>query len=270
MPPIHREELLKLLDHDRRSIAHDGLQLQALPHVTRIAAPDGSWRAVIHSALDETNADAIIAQEVEHCLSIGAEHCEWKLFAHDRPADLMHRLERHGFVPGALEAVLVLDLSDPPGWVHDDGSSSPRVVRVDRLEQLDDFQAVIRAVFTRGHDFAIGELTRALATGSVYHRGYIAYAGDTPVSVGRLHSSPHSAFGGLFGGATLPEHRGRGFYRALVAARARDASALGCRYLIVDAAPTSRPILQRLGFIHLTDTWPCEWTRRPTTGPAGS
>lgn len=23
--------------------------------------------------------------------------------------------------------------------------------------------------------------------------------------------------------------------------------------------PTSRPILERLGFVHLTDTWPGEW-----------
>jgi hypothetical protein len=49
-----------------------------------------------------------------------------------------------------------------------------------------------------------------------------------------------------------------------VAARARDARAFGARYLIVDALPTSRPILERLGFQWLTDTWPCEW--RPVPG----
>jgi hypothetical protein len=27
--------------------------------------------------------------------------------------------------------------------------------------------------------------------------------------------------------------------------------------LLVDALPTSRPILEKLGFVRLTDTWPC-------------
>jgi hypothetical protein len=90
-------------------------------------------------------------------------------------------------------------------------------------------------------------------------RGYIAYADDQPVSIGRLYTHPDSIFGGLYGGGTLAAFRGRGFYRALVAARARDAIAAGAAYLIVDALPTSRPILQKLGFQWLTDTWPCEW-----------
>ena len=62
------------------------------------------------------------------------------------------------------------------------------------------------------------------------------------------------------GGGTVTSHRGHGHYRQLVAARAKDARAAGAKYLIVDALPTSRPILERLGFVHLTDTWPCEWS----------
>jgi hypothetical protein len=68
-------------------------------------------------------------------------------------------------------------------------------------------------------------------------------------------------FAGLYGGGTLKTHRRRGFYRALVAARAQDARELGARYLLVDALPTSRPILERMGFQRITDTWPCEWRR---------
>ena len=86
--------------------------------------------------------------------------------------------------------------------------------------------------------------------------------GDTPVSVARLLSAAGSHFGGLYGGGTIESHRGRGFYRKLIAARARDALHVGARYLIVDALPTSRPILEALGFEHLTDTWPCDWTPR--------
>ena len=52
-----------------------------------------------------------------------------------------------------------------------------------------------------------------------------------------------------------------GLYRATVAARALDAINSGARYLIVDALPTSRPILERLGFVCLTYTWPCTLKR---------
>ena len=52
----------------------------------------------------------------------------------------------------------------------------------------------------------------------------------------------------LFGGSTLPEARGRGAYRALVAARWEDAVARGTPVLVTQASPMSRPILGRLGF----------------------
>ena len=52
----------------------------------------------------------------------------------------------------------------------------------------------------------------------------------------------------LAGGATLPEHRGRGAYRALVRARWDAAAARGTPVLTVVAGSMSRPILEQLGF----------------------
>lgn len=53
----------------------------------------------------------------------------------------------------------------------------------------------------------------------------------------------------LWGGATLPEARGRGCYRALVAARLEAARALGATWVGLYArADTSSPIVARLGF----------------------
>ena len=67
---------------------------------------------------------------------------------------------------------------------------------------------------------------------------------------------PGVDFAGLFGGVTLPEFRGRGLYKATVARRAELARERGYRWLYVDALPTSRPILERLGFVKLTTTRP--------------
>ncbi|OPX15153.1 GNAT family N-acetyltransferase [Gordonia sp. i37] len=52
----------------------------------------------------------------------------------------------------------------------------------------------------------------------------------------------------FWGAAILPAYRGRGAYRALVAARLRDALGCGARLALVHAKQTSSPILQRIGF----------------------
>ena len=84
----------------------------------------------------------------------------------------------------------------------------------------------------------------------------VAYVDGQPVSGGRVDLEPGVDFAGMFGGVTLPEFRGRGLYRATVARRAELAREAGYRWLYVDALPTSRPILERVGFVALTTTTP--------------
>ena len=250
-------EVLRRLGEERRTLAPHGTALEALPSVTRLHAADGSHHTVIYSRLGASDADAVIAREVAHHRALGVPF-EWKVYAHDGPADLLDRLVRHGFEIGPVEAVLALDLGEPPAWVGD--GSVAIVRRGDDPAVIADYRRVAEAAFGKDYSFTTNQLLEALRAGSTRHRGYVAYAPDgAPASIGRLHTHPASAFGGLYGGATLPAYRGRGYYRATVAARARDAIALGARYLIVDTLATSRPILEALGFRHLTDTWPCEW-----------
>jgi predicted acetyltransferase len=53
--------------------------------------------------------------------------------------------------------------------------------------------------------------------------------------------------------------RGKGLYRALVAARLKEAREAGYAYVTVDARETSRPILERLGFATLTSVRGYVW-----------
>jgi GNAT superfamily N-acetyltransferase len=253
---INSTEILALLDRERRQLARDGEVLEILPSVTRWRTSDGSHHSVIGSSLTEEDADAAIVQEIEHHRRLGIGF-EWKLFGHDNPKDMLDRLRRHGFQIGPLEAVLVFDLNQAGDWI--DATDISRVRRVDRLDQIPEFQQVLEDVFDRENEAVLRQLSAAIRSGSTHQRGYIAYVGTEPASVGRLYTHPESFFAGLYGGGTRPKFRGRGAYRAVVAARARDARAHGARYLLVDALPSSRPILERLGFEWLTDTWPCEW-----------
>ena len=245
------------LDEERRSLSQSGDALEVRPHVTRGGSTAWGQYWIAYSALTESNADAAIAEEIEHHRALGRPF-EWKVYWHDRPANLKQRLEQHGFVIGEREAVLVLDLSDAPGWV--DAPPQVAVIRLERVEQIDMYRAVAEAVFGKDYSMTSGQLADAIRAGNRNHLGYVAMCDGEPASIGRLYTRPDSHFGGLYGGATIERFRGRGLYRALVAARARDAREFGAKYLIVDALPTSRPILERLGFGHLTDTWPCDWT----------
>ena len=252
---MDRDQVLRVLDAERQGIAHAGALLDVRPAVTRIRAADGSHHRVVFSSLRAENADAIIDEEVAHYRQLGVVF-EWKAYAHDAPPDLLARLERRGFEIGEREAVMVYDLTHAATWID---APAPAVVRVDCSDRLDDYRRVAERVFGKDYAFTTNELAAALATGSPRHRGYVAYVADGPASIGRLYTNSGSVFGGLCGGGTLPACRGLGLYRAVVAARARDARAAGARYLLADALPTSQPILERLGFERVTDTWPCEW-----------
>ena len=90
---------------------------------------------------------------------------------------------------------------------------------------------------------------------------YVAYADDQPVSTAWIYCSPGSQFASLWGGSTLSEYRGQGFYSALLSIRAQEARDRGIRYLTVDASTMSQPILEGFGFEKIATTYPCKWQR---------
>ncbi len=81
---------------------------------------------------------------------------------------------------------------------------------------------------------------------------YVGYLEGRPVSTGWIYFHPGSQFGGLFGGATLEEFRGQGWYTAILQRRILEAAERGRNFVVVDAGAMSRPILVRHGFQHLT------------------
>jgi GNAT superfamily N-acetyltransferase len=92
---------------------------------------------------------------------------------------------------------------------------------------------------------------------------WLAIVDEKPVAFAIADRSPVGLF--LAGGATLPEARGRGCYRALVRARWDEAVALGLPGLAVQAQyGSSFPILQRLGFV---ETATVHTLRSPVAAP---
>ena len=248
------DQVRNWLDIERRTGVLDGDDVEVLPLITRTHSADRLRHMVCFSTLSDDNADENIAEQVDYFRNQPGE-AEWKAYAHDTPPDLIQRLQSYGFDVGLPEAVLALDLQFPPTWVVE--PLVHRVVQIESLDQVPLFREVAERVFNCDWSLIADDLARALRSCSTDHVGYIAYDDDVPAAVGRLYTRSTSMFAGLYGGGTLPAHRKRGLYRDLVATRARDAAHFGARYLLVDALPTSRPILESLGFCRLTGTWPC-------------
>ncbi|MGW2676247.1 GNAT family N-acetyltransferase [Streptomyces sp. NPDC001436] len=257
------DELLKVRDrYDaevRRGAA--GPRVERVGRVVRQSGPDG-WNGVLWSELDEETADAEIAAQVAHFggrgQAGGAAAFEWKLYSHDRPADLADRLAAAGFVPEPAETLLAARTADLADLLVD----PPEGITLLRVSDEAGVDLMMEA-HTRAFGVERPRIKEAVLTqlredpGSI--EAVVAMAGSVPVSSARMDIRAGSAFAGLWGGGTDPAWRGRGIYRLLVAYRARIAAERGIPYLQVDASEDSRPILERLGFGVLGVTVPYIW-----------
>jgi GNAT superfamily N-acetyltransferase len=253
-------ELLALFDRDLRAGARPdgpGARVERTGGVVRqVASPQG-WNGIVWSALDEAGADAAIAAQIGHYTGLGLDF-EWKLYGHDRPADLGRRLRAAGFTPGPEETLMI---GEADGLAH--GTEPPegvRVVPVTGPAGVDLVADVHEKAFGADSSWLRHQLLARLAADPDTVVAVVAMAGGEPVSAARMELVPGTPFAGLWGGGTVQEWRGRGIYRTLVAHRARAAAARGYRYLQVDASGQSRPILERLGFVPLTTTTPYEYS----------
>ena len=261
-----REELLAAYDEQLRGTA-EVAGAEIWDHVGplwRAIYPHGGF--VSYESLeglgDVAAVDALIGETVAYFKGLPeVAEFEWKTRGHDWPADLDQRLRAHGLQPEEVETVMVgeakslaVDVSLPDGVV------------VRRVDQLPERDAVIGAaaamqleVFGAGPS-ADGVLARIELMDGL-EEFWVADVDGRPICAGRLARVADTEFAGLWGGATVPEWRGHGIYRALTAARARAALANGVRYLHSDCTSMSRPILERSGLVAVTTTTPYIWRR---------
>jgi hypothetical protein len=110
---MNQTEIIALYDQDqRKDVEYAGARREITPNVVRHVDLSGRGEgAVIYTQLGETNAEAIIREQVAYFESLG-QNFEWKLYDYDQPADLRARLEVHGFIVEEAEAIMVLDLEE--------------------------------------------------------------------------------------------------------------------------------------------------------------
>jgi hypothetical protein len=229
----------------------------------RLATYDGGRGWVTYPRLEGVDAATVrgwVSAVLAHYVADDEiTRVEWKTRQHDDAPGLHDALVDHGFEPGEPESIMIgearllaVDVGLPDGVALRTVTAEPEVRAM--CVMLD--EAFGEQVSERIADALLHRLS--------LHDGmelWVAEAEGGMVAAGRLEPVAGTQFAGVWGGATLPRWRGRGLYRALTAARARSALAMGKTLLQSDSTEYSRPILERSGMVKVSTTTPYEWRR---------
>jgi len=197
------------------------------------------WNVAQRFRLRADEVDDVRAEIHARLRAKGRTACTWEVGTHATPSDLVDRLLARGLVDDSTPLAVGMVLTEPPA-----GAGPQPGVVVRRASTPDEHLAAARIASVA---FGLPEPEREPESDPDPNNVvYLAYVDGEPVARGTASFGEHGVT--LFGGATLPQARGRGAYRALVAERWAEAVRRGTPALVTQASPMSRPILERLGF----------------------
>lgn len=218
-----------------------------------LLGPPAHFTSVQRLRLEPDAVEAAVAEVRGIVREHGHTDAMWWIGGSTQPPDLAARLEALGFRPPAdrVSELVALATASPP-------EPGPPEVEARLVRTLAEFTA---ANEIRWDAFAVPERRREPERrqleqqfedvhGSGISPTFLAWVDGRPAATAIGVYAPDGCL--LVGGATAAWARGRGAYRALVRARWDEAVRRGTPGLAVEAAPTSEPILRRLGFQEVT------------------
>lgn len=261
----HAARLLDLYDRQLRTDAETpGAESVTRLGPLRLVTFPGGRGFVTYRDLDGADAGTIgrlVTEAMAHYRADpGITRVEWKTRGHDRAPGLHVALMGSGFVAQATETIM---MGEAEGLAVD--VPLPDGVTLRRVTAESDVRAMTALQDEVFGDPVTPEAAVALLGRLARRDGmelWVAEAEGRMISAGRLEPVAGTDVAGIWGGATRPEWRGRGIYRALTAARARSALGMGRTILHSDSTDHSRPILERSGLVAVSTTTPYEWLVR--------
>src|SRR5262249_45242170 len=182
------------------------------------------WNVAQRFRLQPDEIDEVRDEIYELLRARGRHACTWEVGSHATPANLTDELLARGLVDDEPNPFAVgMVLTEPP-------AQGPVGVEVRRAETPDEY---LQAERIAAIAFGGPEPTKVAPPEDPNNVTYLAYVDGKAVARASGSFGEHAV--SLFGGSTLPEARGHGAYRALVAARWEDAVARGTPVLVTQA-----------------------------------
>lgn len=256
---MNKSELLTLYDRQMRiNLRLPETVFENTGRIVRDVSTVENAGFIDFSNLDESNADAEIEAQIAYFQSLNMPFT-WKVYDHDRPADLRQRLLLHGFEVDDPSTLMVLDLQHV-SVRFSDMKITDHIQLITDEEGIEGIVQVEEEVYQSSRARLRQRLLHLHHTRPEMLSLYGAVIDQRVVSAAWIIYYGNSQFASLLGGATLPEFRSRGYYTALLALRAHEALERGVRFLVVDASPMSEPVLAKHGFQSLGQTTYCRWS----------
>jgi hypothetical protein len=215
-----------------------------------VMSPSPSQSTVSRVRTSAEGLDGVVAEIRDILKAAGYQRAVWLLGPSSRPEGLSAHLKARGFVPATRPPFepesTAMAISTPPARPRGD-------VEARQVRDYDEFVVALRLGLE-----AFGESEADIASwmatapalwaeqDGITKLTHIAFVDGRPAGFAFTNAGANGLL--LGGSAVLPAARGRGAYRALVAARWDEGVRLGKPALVIHASAMSRPILERCGF----------------------
>lgn len=209
----------------RKTLGLDSIRLGGGVALAMANDPMNYWSRALGFGFAEPVTSELVGEIVDFYRSRSVPSAVVQVAPSVLPPDWPEICEKYGLVHSSSWVKLGLDLTtDLPQ--DDDG---PVVERIGTPEAEAWATAMIR--FFGMPEGILEQITTSSLDNPDLH-GYAIRSEGEIVSVGGLFV--HGEGAEMFSGATMPEHRGKGYQSALLRARIRAAAAAGCRWLFTE------------------------------------
>ena len=207
------------------------------------------WNAVHRLRLTPEQVEPTVDEVRALLRARGRSQTEWEISDSATPPDLMARLRALGMRDHREPYIVPMVLVEEP-------APAPRGVEVAVVDTFDDFvaaQEVMAKAFGGPEATVDPDIERYAAMWRDHDpsRAQTFLARLDGEAVGAATATYLDAGVAMHAGSVVSHARGRGAYRALVRARWDAAVRRATPALYTQAAPMSRPILARLGFVEI-------------------
>lgn len=238
-------------EYERKGSNLDSYKKVVTPELVKFVSEQKYGSHIAYFELTNGNMDRVIQQEVNYFSELGLSF-EWKIYDTDLPVSIGEKLQFYGFKKEEPESFMALGLDSLPEF----DIENDLCFEVNDEKGIRDAISIQEQVWGGDYSGQLAQLVSAKKSSPDDLTIYVVYENSFPVASGWIAYTPDSPFSGIWGGSTLKESRGKGYYSNLLHKRISDAIKRGKKYLVIDASAMSRPIVEKYGFQFVATTIP--------------